>query len=240
MAKVEFLYDGQKIDIYCNENDKFNNIIIKYSQKVQKNKDDLCFLYGGQVVNVNTTFNGLANSIDKKRKIISIIATNNYAGNNSNLILENKQLKEKLTKAYKTKDELKAEIQELKYKISMAKSENMNQINNLMNTIEQKDEEIKKLNMKLKNKDLSDIIAINFISRDGYVRFPISCKGDQAFYEVEEKLYQNYPEYKGKERLNSFFYNGNLIERSETISENKIKDGSTILMDSLKLPQYIY
>ena len=59
MAKVEFLYDGQKIDIYCNENDKFNNIIIKFSQKVQKNKDDLCFLYGGNVVNVNTTFNGL-------------------------------------------------------------------------------------------------------------------------------------------------------------------------------------
>ena len=154
--------------------------------------------------------------------------------------MENKQLKEKLTKAYKTKDELKAEIQELKYKISMAKSENMNQINNLMNTIEQKDEEIKKLNMKLKNKDLSDIIAINFISSDGKVRFPISCKGDQAFYEVEEKLYQKYPEYKEKERLNFFFYNGNWIERSETISENKIKDGSTILMDSQKLAQYIY
>ena len=230
MAKVEFLYDGQKIDIYCNENDKFNNIIIKFSQKVQKNKDDLCFLYGGQVVNVNTTFNGLANSIDKKRKIISIIATNNYAGNNSNLILENKQLKEKLTKAYKTKDELKAEIQELKYKISMAKSENMNQINNLMNTIEQKDEEIKKLNMKLKNKGLSDIIAINIISSDNRVRFPVSCKGDQPFYKVEEKIYQNYPEY--EERQNIFLYNGYAIQRFKTINENKIKDGSIILMAS--------
>ena len=231
MAKVEFLYDGQKIDIYCNENDKFNNIIIKFSQKVQKNKDDLCFLYGGQVVNVNTTFNGLANSIDKKRKIISIIATNNYAGNNSNLILENKQLKEKLTKAYKTKDELKAEIQELKYKISMAKSESMNQINNLMNTIEQKDEEIKQLNMKLKNKGLSDIIAINIISMcDNLVRLPVSCKGDQPFYKVEEQIYQEYPEY--EERQNYFLYNGNVIQRFKTINENGIKDGSTIMMNS--------
>ena len=231
MAKVEFLYDGQKIDIYCNENDKFNSIIIKFSQKVQKNKDDLCFLYGGNVVNVNTTFNGLANSIDKKRKIITIIATNNYAGNNSNLILENKQLKEKLEIVNKEINEQKAEIQELKYKISMAKSESMNQINNLMNTIEQKDEKIKQLNMKLKNKDLSDIIAINIISMcDNLVRLPVSCKGDQPFYKVEEKIYQNYPEY--EERQNYFLYNGNIIQRFKTINENGIKDGSTIMMNS--------
>ena len=228
MAKVEFLYDGQKIDIHCNENDKFDKIILKFSQKVQKNKDDLCFLYGGQVVNTNYTFISLANNLDKKRKIISIIATDNYAGNNSNLIMENKELKEKLTNAIKKKEEKKTEIQELKYKLAMTKSESMNQINNLMNTIEKKDEEIKQLNMKLKNNDLSDIIAINFISNNGLINFPLSCKGNQPFYEIEEKLYQNYPEF--KERQNFFLYNGYVIQRFKTINENKIKDGATILM----------
>ena len=228
MDKVEFLYDGQKIDIYCNENDKLDKIILKFSQKVQKNKDDLCFLYGGQVVNTNSTFISLANNLDKKRKIISIIATDNYAGKDSNLIMENKVLKEKLTNAIKKKEEKKTEIQELKYKLAMTKSESVNQINNLMNTIEKKDEEIKQLNMKLKNNDLSDIIAVNFISNNGVVNYTTSCKGNQPFYEIEEKLYQNYPEYKG--RRNFFLYNGNEIKRFKTINENKIKDGGVILM----------
>ena len=228
MAKVEFLYDGQKIDIYCNENDKLDKIILKFSQKVQKNKDDLCFLYGGQVVNTNSTFISLANNFDKKRKIISIIATDNYAGKDSNLIMENKVLKEKLTNAIKKKEEKKTEIQELKYKLAMTKSESVNQINNLMNTIEKKDEEIKQLNMKLKNNDLSDIIAVNFISNNGVVNYPTSCKGNQPFYEIEEKLYQYYPEC--KERRSFFLYNGKEIQRFKTINENKIKDGGVILM----------
>ena len=38
MAKVEFLYAVQNIDIYCKENDKLETIIKKFCQKVQKKK----------------------------------------------------------------------------------------------------------------------------------------------------------------------------------------------------------
>ena len=235
MAKVEFLYDGQKIDIYCNENDKFNNIIIKFSQKVQKNKDDLCFLYGGQVVNVNTTFNGLANSIDKKRKIISIIATNNYAGNNSTFVKENKQLKEKLEIVNKEINEQKAEIQNLKNKMAKVKEEGMTQINSLLDTIEKKDAQIKKLKIQLKNMKEPEKVTINFMSADQKINYPMVCEPNESFASVEDKLYKKFPEY--RESNNHLLYNGAVIQRFKTVKENKIRNGATILLMS---PEYDY
>ena len=50
MAKVEFMYEGQKIDVYCNEKDKFSKVIQKFCSKAQKNVNDLCFLYNGKIV----------------------------------------------------------------------------------------------------------------------------------------------------------------------------------------------
>ena len=78
MAKVEFLYNGRNIDVYCNENDKFEKIIQKFSIKIQQNTADLCFLYGGQLIDKNLTFIGLVNSFDRQRKVISVIVTDNY------------------------------------------------------------------------------------------------------------------------------------------------------------------
>ena len=36
MAKVEFLYNGNTIDILCNENDKLEKIIRKFEIKTKK------------------------------------------------------------------------------------------------------------------------------------------------------------------------------------------------------------
>ena len=120
------------------ENDKFESIVQKFCQKAQRNKGDLCFLYGGQIINMNLTFKSLANSLDKQRKVISIIVTENDGKDDSILIKEIKDLKEKLLKANKTIEEQKTEIQDLKYKITMIKSEGMSKIKNLMETIENK------------------------------------------------------------------------------------------------------
>ena len=122
MAKVEFMYEGQKIDVYCNEKDKFSKVIQKFCSKAQKNMNDLCFLYNGKIVDINLTFFNLANSFDKERKIISLIVTDQYAKNDSKLIKENKELKEKLLEAYKKIEEQKQEIEDLKYKMTITKS----------------------------------------------------------------------------------------------------------------------
>ena len=231
MAKVEFMYEGQKIDVYCNESDKFSKVIQKFCSKAQKNMNDLCFLYNGKIVDINLTFFSLANSFDKERKIISLLVTDQYAKNDSKLIKENKELKEKLLGAYKKIEEQKQEIEDLKYKMTITKSEGMNQINKLMSIIENKDKQIMELKAK-KNKlsnnitDMSNIKAINIISVDGKVHYPMACRGNQPFSEIEAKLYERYPEY--KETFNNFLCNGNVIKRYKTIDENKIRDGNTI------------
>ena len=152
MSNIEFIYEGQNLIIQCNENDKLEKIIQNFCTKVQKSKEKLNLLYNGRIVsNYNLTLMELANSVDKKRKSMSIIATDNCNNNDTLTQIEKSQLKEKLNKANKTISEQKSEIQDLKYQITLVKSESVNQINNLMNNIEKKDEQIKNLKGKIKN-----------------------------------------------------------------------------------------
>ena len=239
MAKVEFMFDGQKIDVFCNDTDKFAKIIQKFCTKVQRDSDNLCFLYNGQIVNINLTFLNLANSIDKKRKVISLIVFEQYAKNDSKFIKENKELKDKLFQAYKKIDEQKEEIEELKYKMTIIKSESMNQINNLMKTIEDKEKQIKELKANSKNKkksnnhvDLSKIKTVHFLSHDSLINHAIACRGDESFSQIEAKLYEIYPEL--KETNNNFICRGSLVARFKTIDENNIKDGDKVILIRLE------
>ena len=240
MAKVEFMYEGQKIDVYCNEKDKFSKVIQKFCSKAQKNMNDLCFLYNGKIVDINLTFFSLANSFDKERKIISLIVTDQYAKNDSKLIKENKELKEKLLEAYKKIEEQKQEIEDLKYKVTITKSEGMTQINNLMNIIENKDKQIKELkNKKISNNvtDMSNIKSVIFQSEDSKIHYSMACRGNQLFSEIEAKLYEQYPEYKKTD--NYFINRGNIVEKFQTIDENNIRNGDIILMNIITIPTTI-
>jgi len=229
MAKVEFLYNGNIIDILCNENDKLEKIIRKFEIKTEKNPNDLCFLYGGQIIDKNLTFIGLANSFDRQRKIISVIVTDNYyKGNNTIILKEVKELKEKLNEANKTIEELKKENQDLKYEITKIKSEGMTQVNSLMEIIEKKDKEIKQLKDKPNNINLDSIKAIQILSSDNKIHFATSCIGTETFTEIEEKLFNRYPEY--REYNHSYLCKGRVIQRFETINENGIYDGDIIIM----------
>ena len=175
----------------------------------------------------------MTNSLDKQRKVISIIVTENDGKDDSILIKEIKDLKEKLLKANKTIEEQKTEIQDLKYKITMIKSEGMSKINNLMETIEKKDNKIKNLEEKLnKNnpKNKTDTIAIQITSADFRINYPIVCHGTQSFSEIEAKLYKEFPEF--RDTNNNFLYNGTVVKRFKTINENDIKNGAHIMLIS--------
>ena len=236
MAKVEFLYNGFKIDVHCNEYDTLENIILKFGSKIKKNIGNLCFLYGGQIINKHLTFIQLANSIDRQRKIISIIVTDIYNNSNTFAVLnENKKLKEKIIEANQKIEAQKKEIQELKYQISMIKSEGMTQVNSLVEIIDKKDKQIKQLRDKPNNKNvnsvnINDIKTVQFMSTDAKVNFAIACIGTETFSVVEEKLYKEYPEY--RETNNVFLFKGNVIKRSKTINENGIKNGDTIILNA--------
>ena len=116
------------------------------------------------------------------------------------------------------------------------KNININEIKKLREEIIQKENQINRLKLELQNEknknnkkliDLNDILAINFISTDQKInKYPISCFKTDRFAEIEEKLYQEFDEF--RETNNTFIVNGTTVLRFKKMSENNIKNGDTI------------
>ena len=148
------------------------------------------------------------------------------------------ELKEKLNKAEKSNEQLKNKINELENKLKL-EYDNKNKIKSLQDLINKKDEELNRLNDELKN-NKNNIIKIQnnqiknknkcvtFISNDQKICYGISCSGDSTFAEVEELLYQEYPEY--RETNNMFLANGKEVLRFKTIDDNKVGTGRPIML----------
>ena len=103
-------------------------------------------------------------------------------------------------------------------------SEKINELNNLKNKININDDDLVKELLPGEK-----AISALFISTDQNVTYSISCKNTTTFVKVEEKLYEEYPQY--KETNNYFLHNGNQIKRFKTMEENKIKSGKPIILN---------
>ena len=77
MATVVFVFDGITTSIQCKENEIMKKVLKRFCIKAEKTKEEICFLYGGNIIKENKTFNELANSEDKQRKKISILVNDN-------------------------------------------------------------------------------------------------------------------------------------------------------------------
>ena len=116
------------------------------------------------------------------------------------------------------------------------KNININEIKKLREEIIQKENQINRLKLELQNEknknnkkliDFNDILAINFISTDQKInKYPISCFNTDRFAEIEERLYQEFDEF--RETNNTFIVNGTTVLRFKKMSENNIKNGDTI------------
>ena len=102
-----------------------------------------------------------------------------------------------------------------------------------------KNDEINKLKSKLKENSLENcqpgekILAIGFTSCDQKINnYIIACKDSELFVRIEEKLYDEYSEYKEKETY--FMAAGNKIKRFKTLKENNIKTGSIIMLNIIE------
>ena len=71
-----------------------------------------------------------------------------------------------------------------------------------------------------------DECLIQFISGDQHVNMLIICKVTDKFSVLEEKLYKDFPDLRNKNII--FLAKGNIINRSATLEENKIKNDTTI------------
>ena len=79
------------------------------------------------------------------------------------------------------------------------------------------------------NNEINEVLAINITSIDAKINFPIPCKKNDIFSNIEKRLYEEFPEYKNKNCY--FIAKGNVIDRNKTIEENKIKSGDNILLN---------
>lgn len=79
MATVIFNYKGGETKIQCNKEDKMKNICLKFisKNKIDININQFTFIYGGKIVNLELSFLEQANSLDKTRNEMYIIAYDN-------------------------------------------------------------------------------------------------------------------------------------------------------------------
>ena len=125
------------------------------------------------------------------------------------------------------------ECNELVHLVILSKFNASNIINNNTNiALKKLNEENKKL-----KKEIDNIIAINFMSVAHNINFPIACKITDNFKTLEEKLYRDYPELKHKNLY--FTANGNIINRYETLENNRITNGNAILIDENEFSNYL-
>ncbi len=116
------------------------------------------------------------------------------------------------------------------------KSISNNEIKKLKDELLLKENQINNLKLELQNEknknnkktiDINDILAVTFISTDQKInKYPISCFKTDRFAEIEEKLYQEFDEF--RETNNTFIVNGTTVLRFKKMSENNIKNGDTI------------
>ena len=185
------------------KNENENEIIIKsYKDENVKLKNIIMLLENDKL--------NLANEVKKFKK------TENE---NEGII---KYLKNQLNELYKQNQLLNKKIIE--------KSDNNNEIIELMKKLEKKNDEINELKSKniFNLKEGEKLMTIIFISADQRIHYSLICKNTDKFSRIEELLYEEYPEYK---KIDNFFlFNGKRINRFETLEENGIKNSSLITL----------
>ena len=80
-ANVLFQLEGVNVIVQCSIKDKMKDICQKYVTKVEKDINSLVFLYGGNQINFNLSFEELAYSLDKERKEMKVLVYTNELEN---------------------------------------------------------------------------------------------------------------------------------------------------------------
>ena len=172
---------------------------------------------------------------------------------NSNLIKKEKEQKDNKTKNI-SKKELENQLNEEKeknenfnniiYELRMELNIQKDEVGKLKKLLEQKDKEINELKSNNNNiinntnnlynlKPDDEIISINFNSENDDIKYySLPCKKSDIFSHLEEKLYNDYPQYKDKETF--FVVNGQKIKKFKTLKENNVKSNDLITVYEYK------
>ena len=170
-------------------------------------------------IKINKEIINLKNELNYKNKIIEqqkieIEKLKNQLNNINNLFNNAQKINEQLQNNINTKEN---ELLSLKNKLNY-KIEELNQI---------------KLDYNIENNNIihdNEVsFAINFISDNQDIIYPMKCKPSDLISRLEEQLYNEYPKYKD---INTYLtVNGEVIKRFKTIEDNKIHKGNVIIVN---------
>ena len=76
-ANVKFIFEGRDMMIQCKKEEKMREICQRYSIKLGINQNLLIFLYGGNQINSELSFESQANIIDKGKKEMNVLVIRN-------------------------------------------------------------------------------------------------------------------------------------------------------------------
>ena len=148
--------------------------------------------------------------------------------------LNNVELRKELDIEIQKYNNLKRQIEEEKeLKMSLGKESK----ESMMETLIEKDKEIKELKIKLSRlpftiEEGEEILSIIFITSNQELHYSIICKNTDEFHKVESQLYKKFPKY--SENENFFLLNGNKINKYKTLKQNGIKDNDIIILNEIE------
>jgi hypothetical protein len=156
------------------------------------------------------------------KKIIPKNESKNFDFENKNKIGEN----------IETEVEKNRILNEKKNQFQNLLNDNSNS-NELLKAFLKKDKEIEELKLKLSRFPFElaqgeKLISIIFATTDQKVLYSTICKNTDKFGKIELELYEAYPNY--YESVNIFTVNGNKINKSKNLDDNKIKNHDTIIL----------
>ena len=145
---------------------------------------------------------------DKKDININKIDDDDYNGENKNNLLT----------------ELNKELKNLNE--SLNKTINIDKMNELLEEIRIKDKIISSYPVQLLEGE--KLLSVIFVSIDKKINYSVICKNTNKFNEIENILYDAYPEYVEKE--NYFVVNGKEINKYESLDFNNIQNNDIITL----------
>ena len=164
---------------------------------------------------------------------------NNYEKLYNEEKLKNEELEKNLAKLQNVNEYLEKELKiEREKNLNASTKENTsiedpNKIIKLYDEISENQKEIKNLKGKLERFPFelceNEILMSVIIStEDKNTQYSVICKNTDKFLRIEEKFYEEFPEF-GKVE-NSFNINGNKINKYQTLEENSIKNSELIII----------
>ena len=144
------------------------------------------------------------------------------------------KLRKDLDKEIKKYNDMMKQIEE--DKISKKKLEKELK-DSFLETIIEKDREIKELKLKLSRFPLileegEKLLSITFESTNQQMHDSLICKNTDEFHKIEGKLYEKYPEF--SENQNFFTANEKKINKYKTLEQNGIKNNDVIILNEIE------